>query len=49
MQEEFGKNVPNDRTDIDKATMLLDEYLRQVESLRSKPGNQPPPPPQISL
>lgn len=30
VQEEFGKNPPNDRTDIDKASMQLDEYLRQV-------------------
>ncbi len=50
LQEEFGRQPASDRTDIDKASQQLDEYLRQVESLRSKPaGTQPPPPPQISL
>ena len=48
-QEEFGRSPPNERTDIDKANYQLDEYLRQVEALRSKPNSQPPPPPQISL
>ena len=50
MQEEFGRNLPQEQTDIDKANHQLDEYLRQVESLRTKPqGTQPPPPPHISL
>lgn len=50
VQEEFGRNPPNEKTDLDKASFQLDEYLKQVESLRNKPpGTQPPPPPQISL
>jgi hypothetical protein len=50
IQEEFGRNPPSDRTEIDKANFQLEEYLKQVETLRNKPqGTQPPPPPQISL
>lgn len=50
LQEEFGRNLPNDKNDIERASFQLDEYLKQVDSLRNKPqGTQPPPPPQISL
>ena len=30
IQEEFGRNPPIERTDLDKANIQLDEYLRQV-------------------
>jgi hypothetical protein len=50
LQEEFGRVPPREQTDIDKANLQLDDYLKQVESLRTKPpGTQPPPPPQVSL
>jgi len=50
LQQDFGSKPPIEQTDLDKASAQLDEYLRQVESLRTKPpGTQPPPPPQINL
>ncbi len=42
--------LPNNKTDIETANHQLDEYLRSVDSLKTKPpGTQPPPPPQINF
>lgn len=50
VQQEMSSKPPLEQTDIDRANQQLDDYLRQVESLRTKPqGTQPPPPPQINL
>lgn len=50
LQQELSSKPPLEQTDIDKANAQLDDYLKQVEALRTKPqGTQPPPPPQINL
>lgn len=50
LQQELGSKPPLEQTDLDRAAYQLDEYLKQVEALRTKPqGTQPPPPPQINL
>ena len=50
LQQEFATRPPIEQNELQTASHQLDDYLRQVESLRSKPaGTQPPPPPQINL
>lgn len=50
IQNKLTQTLPTYDSELDKASQMLDNYGRQVESLRTKPpGTQPPPLPNISL
>jgi hypothetical protein len=50
IQAKFTQELPVYGSELDKGIQALDNYQRQVESLRTKPqGTQPPPLPCISL
>ncbi len=50
LQTEFAQFPPVEKSEVETAITQLEQYQRDVESLRTKPvGTQPPPPPSIDL
>jgi hypothetical protein len=50
LQAEFAQIPIVEKSEVETAIAQIDQYQRDVESLRTKPpGTQPPPPPQVNL